>query len=428
MPLSKIILARHASRQDKVDPFWIYSALNPYDTPLSSLGFEQASITGRFTAHHLGAELNQNTTRMNDSNKSLVYIHSSPYLRCAQTAGGIASQLPRQRPADGCKHAKPKVRFDSSLGEWLTSNYFDTIDPPPEDDFTIINGSKLWLSLNYGYRAFFAIDDTWSSKKLGTSGKFEESWARMNQRFATYTKNLIQHYSDYAEDISVVIVTHGVGCNAILGHLTKSAFYTEVPLSSVSVATLNPQTADWDLHLVSEAGHLTSPDYENDNNKVNNNREDNNEPTTSSRNHIDYDGNTEPLKAPWSMTAPQLSLSSASSSSSLSSLSSSAGVLGKPITTTYASSMSPNHAEYAWIGSTNPTKLSPSSTAATARFRKRLQAHNGYSYGLDSPDNAMESATTGANIRRVGTDRHESYAVDHAIGTHNLWLPFGQSP
>lgn len=79
-----------------------------------------------------------------------VVIHTSPYLRCLQTAISVSAGLKQYRPeaetADSPQptpvpHAdnvssdpRPLLRVDAYLGEWLSPDYFDQITPPPGSD------------------------------------------------------------------------------------------------------------------------------------------------------------------------------------------------------------------------------------------------------------------------------------------------------
>ncbi|KAG0160815.1 hypothetical protein PDIDSM_8345 [Penicillium digitatum] len=79
-----------------------------------------------------------------------VIIHTSPYLRCLQTAIGVSAgihQQPSDTEASESTSSAPTVptvsspadqrcllRVDAFLGEWLSPDYFDQITPPPGSD------------------------------------------------------------------------------------------------------------------------------------------------------------------------------------------------------------------------------------------------------------------------------------------------------
>ncbi|KAJ5135918.1 hypothetical protein N7448_004472 [Penicillium atrosanguineum] len=78
-----------------------------------------------------------------------VIVHSSPYLRCLQTAiavgAGLNQSLSESEAADSSKStdvhqtdvrtdSRSLLRVDAFLGEWLSPDYFDQIIPPPASD------------------------------------------------------------------------------------------------------------------------------------------------------------------------------------------------------------------------------------------------------------------------------------------------------
>lgn len=147
-------IARHAERQDIVDPKWYESAQRPYDTPLSCEqqrlpptsqpvphllrlltllllllwllrgrtgdGHAQARATGAFVASQACPTL----------------VVASPYLRCIQTAGEIAlaaaREVERQRAEDE-ESDLPDVELviDPSLAEWSNPRTYGTLTPGP---------------------------------------------------------------------------------------------------------------------------------------------------------------------------------------------------------------------------------------------------------------------------------------------------------
>jgi broad specificity phosphatase PhoE len=76
-----------------------------------------------------------------------VIVHTSPFLRCLQTAIGVSAGI-NQHPAETPKSTSPastvpepsipdprcQIRVDAFLGEWLSPDYYDQITPPPGSD------------------------------------------------------------------------------------------------------------------------------------------------------------------------------------------------------------------------------------------------------------------------------------------------------
>lgn len=93
--------------------------------------------------------------------KRRVIIHTSPYLRCVQTAIAVSSGISQYHPSPesdpagastgrgGNADATPDVhrsllRVDAFLGEWLSPDYFEDIMPPPNSE-RLIGAAKAEL-------------------------------------------------------------------------------------------------------------------------------------------------------------------------------------------------------------------------------------------------------------------------------------------
>ncbi|KAM5472244.1 hypothetical protein MauCBS54593_002835 [Microsporum audouinii] len=213
-PPSIIIVVRHGARLDAADKQWHLTSPTPYDPPLTYGGWNQSRALGvrigtllQYRELHrcLPSSLSSDgppesghpsrqiqspcSAQEQEPRKHRIIIHSSPFLRCVQTAislsAGVsqskripADSSPHQWPQSGtplptshrrwrstsprsqrqdspqlapiqepgenageAAHGKEKVspagekqcllRLDACLGEWLTPDYFDTITPPP---------------------------------------------------------------------------------------------------------------------------------------------------------------------------------------------------------------------------------------------------------------------------------------------------------
>ncbi|KAJ5174180.1 uncharacterized protein N7482_000057 [Penicillium canariense] len=168
-----VFIARHGARLDAADKDWHLTSPTPYDPPLSYGGWNQARALGvriasllrapEFTGNKPGADRLQSPASDTPTTSLLpppassdlynqynVIIHTSPYLRCIQTAIGVSAGLQHYRPgaespdssgptpvsqAEGMSHdPRPLLRVDAFLGEWLSPDYFDQIVPPPASD------------------------------------------------------------------------------------------------------------------------------------------------------------------------------------------------------------------------------------------------------------------------------------------------------
>jgi hypothetical protein len=206
---------RHGNRLDAADKQWHLTSPAPYDPPLTyggwlqcrRLGARIASILREREAEDEAAYAVANNDRSSDTKqlrkrrRYRVILHSSPFLRCIQTAiaisSGIASTpssyprlngyLPTQvklspsteasfvpnqrssqsRPAiltDLCSVDSPQssshvektiLRIDPFLGEWASPDYFDHITPPPESSLMLMTAkAELLRKENYNTYSF----------------------------------------------------------------------------------------------------------------------------------------------------------------------------------------------------------------------------------------------------------------------------------
>ncbi|CAN6643213.1 hypothetical protein TRVA0_019S02300 [Trichomonascus vanleenenianus] len=215
--IEKLIVVRHATRLDSVDKAWAATSATPYDTPLvDGVGTDQAYSIGS----SLGQYILPGTS---------VYIHTSPFLRCVQTATYMASALVSHHHLS---REPPVLRMDASFGEWQTQDYYaDYSPPPPDNHLSLALSSRAWLN-GHGIR----VDDQWPLTRLGPSGEYDESWAHMRDRFAHAAHELISYYDNCEnESAVVVIVTHGAGCNALLGTLENKPLLSRIGLASFAV-------------------------------------------------------------------------------------------------------------------------------------------------------------------------------------------------
>ncbi|KAK0636581.1 hypothetical protein B0T17DRAFT_485126, partial [Bombardia bombarda] len=169
---------RHGFRLDAADKQWHLSSPTPYDPPLTYSGWQAAKNLGVRIASIIQEKVKEEeAAALRDPASSAkrkpkrykVVLHSSPFLRCIQTAIAISAglaqdstpfgplitddtdkiktptlvQSPRCRPtvitdAQDFRPTRPVLirrsvlRLDAFLGEWLSPGYFELITPPPE--------------------------------------------------------------------------------------------------------------------------------------------------------------------------------------------------------------------------------------------------------------------------------------------------------
>lgn len=332
MPITSILLARHAHRTDSESPLWYTTTATPYDPPLSEKGFVQAAALSQTVASEIsknvsaissssvrscsayrdnycscptqhgpktetGSEASEvasldisNTSTYAETARETspvafsdapslsawsslsstssfgfspslsshwlpsapasktirVYIHTSPFLRCVQTAHAIAAELQSSASAFASPFVSYAVqtRMDAFLGEWLTPDYFSAGVPPDDGHRSLRESSVSWL-LSQGGTASKLLDTSWPLNKFGNSGEYGERWRSMNMRLNLGFNKAVQYYESEEDDTVVVFVTHGAGCNSLLGALARKPILQEVGLASLSIAV--PHRGKWEL-------------------------------------------------------------------------------------------------------------------------------------------------------------------------------------
>jgi len=273
---STLFFLRHGARLDQFDTEWHLTSPTPYDPPLTAKGIQQARQTGLAIKAALPFHtlLNTNTFASGQANTGKtrrIIIHTSPFLRCIQTALTLAAALDE----------RVLIRVDAWLGEWLTPDYYTDIDPPPPSRQLC---SAAVASLSGRTSGIVQVDWMWDSLQLGEGGEYGEQWAAMHQRLSRGLTGLLSYYETEGRTGSVrtevggstmamgenvvILVTHGAGCNALLGALTQKPVLIDIPICSLSMAVLRPpspsslsstSTRDYDLILQADTKHLLPP-------------------------------------------------------------------------------------------------------------------------------------------------------------------------
>ncbi|KAJ5814512.1 Histidine phosphatase superfamily clade-1 [Penicillium riverlandense] len=199
-----VFIARHGARLDAADKDWHLTSPTPYDPPLSYGGWIQSRALGARIASLLqareftGVEPSgspptsaQSTSKPVPSPSALshryrIVIHTSPYLRCLQTAIALSAGIHQHRPGGdtpGVTSPTPGpaetipvsprclLRVDAVLGEWLSPDYFEHITPPPSSERMVAAAKAELLRRGEGITA--AVDRSARS----SSGHFPGGWS-----------------------------------------------------------------------------------------------------------------------------------------------------------------------------------------------------------------------------------------------------------
>ena len=268
---STIFFIRHGARLDQLDPEWHLSSPTPYDPPLTQKGFQQSKQTGLainqiLLPHHLSQPTQTSSSQVSEQTHVdpgvRVIIHTSPFLRCIQTALALSSELTLPH--------KPLLRVDAWLGEWLTPDYYMDIPPPPPSR-QLCQSALGELASRVRNEGNVNVDWSWDSLKCGDGGEYGEEWTSMHDRVSKGLHRMLRYYQmpgsvqngdTVALKTVVILVTHGAGCNALLGALTKKPVLRDIPISSLSMAILRPITPSNNVSPVKSTGIFPSVEYD----------------------------------------------------------------------------------------------------------------------------------------------------------------------
>ncbi|TGZ78114.1 hypothetical protein EX30DRAFT_166891 [Ascodesmis nigricans] len=307
---TQVYILRHGARLDMASPQWIYTTPTPYDPPLTTSGKLQSAATGARiatllpgastiteTAPDTTSELrstarpststsisiksssssdvestlsalsltdvnpSRSSSRSSLSNTSdaseaseasetapkppRIILHVSPFLRCLQTATHLSTSLP----------TKPLLRLSAWVGEWMTPDYYTDITPPPPIATLISNAKAAFAAREIDNSDAVVVDYAWNG---GTGAELGEEWSSMHKRFREGLEDMIRYYDneevkeeDEGREAVVILVTHGAGCNALLGAISKRPVLMDVGIGAMSLATLGQTSKEYELDIVS---------------------------------------------------------------------------------------------------------------------------------------------------------------------------------
>lgn len=129
------------------------------------------------------------------------------------------------------------------------------------------------------------VDYQWDSMRApqnwGDGGELGEEWSSMHRRFRGGIQNMLQWYEKSVDDdidIVVVIVSHGAGCNALIGAITGQPVLLDIGLASLTMAVRKDASsipsspvktrrgsldlgisARYDMEIIASTEHLRAP-------------------------------------------------------------------------------------------------------------------------------------------------------------------------
>ncbi|KFA60509.1 hypothetical protein S40285_07873 [Stachybotrys chlorohalonatus IBT 40285] len=162
---------------------------------------------------------------------------------------------------------------------------------PPKPNYAVSSAGKIPDGIvEHARDSCTAIDYQWDSTRppldFGDGGKFGEEWVEMHRRFRKGLKHLVNWYCtdsapaemvttpvsppttrddvDDADDMDdvdfeqeqvetvVILVSHGAGCNALIGAITHQPVLMDVGIASITMASLKPGVEYSELHALQQ--------------------------------------------------------------------------------------------------------------------------------------------------------------------------------
>ncbi|KAL9055935.1 MAG: hypothetical protein Q9162_003231 [Coniocarpon cinnabarinum] len=140
---------------------------------------------------------------------------------------------------------------------------------PPTPTYALLSSEPIPSGyVAHARDACIEIDFAWDSMRepqnWGDGGTFGEEWGAMHRRFRGGLANMINWYkekgldfdpqdeeklmddptsADDDSDVALVIMTHGAGCNALIGALTNQPVLMDVGMGSLTMAVHKPRGA-----------------------------------------------------------------------------------------------------------------------------------------------------------------------------------------
>ncbi|KAI9030946.1 histidine phosphatase superfamily [Phycomyces nitens] len=228
---STAFIIRHGERIDHVNKTWQPDPRDGiWDPPLSSTGHRQAEQTGSRLVDLL-------LDRGIKPQKALVVIYTSPFLRCVETAIGIASGMAKHHTQEQAGSLlRPILRLDLGLGEWLSDKFFNEVCPAQlmisrRQEALARRQAMTYAAAAHPHRLFpkgsldtlppLIID--YGHHSMCTEFNYPESYPEMLDRFEEGRKHCMERSTlglpvkiDSSTVVVPVFVTHAVGVNALL--------------------------------------------------------------------------------------------------------------------------------------------------------------------------------------------------------------------
>jgi hypothetical protein len=200
------------------------------------------------------------------SNSSPAGDDEGPFQNMAAMADSLAEQ---QRPEshDGPAAKLPTIRDILSRRSSDASEDFSEGYIPPVPSYAVSPSDPIPAGyVTHARDACVDVDYQWDSMRepqnWGSGGEYGEEWSAMHLRFRNGLQSMIDWYrthdhpphyhhdqdsDDDLTDVVLVLVTHGAGCNALIGALTDQPVLVDVPMASLTMAVRKDIIAGKDI-------------------------------------------------------------------------------------------------------------------------------------------------------------------------------------
>ncbi len=209
----RVFVVRHGARLDHANKAWADTAQRPQDSPLSSEGHAQAERLGKCLYVKTKAAL-----------RPVSYIYCSPFVRCVQTAMGIAKGLELDDD-------EPRIRIENGLAEesmWMSMN--GKVKEPwflSRGDFCALAGAAERIDMGYESHTDvqMARGPTYPGRPVegcsaGGDPYGAEAKLAYEKRSALAARNFVTDPRNAGKDI--ILVAHGASCASIVHALCPS--------------------------------------------------------------------------------------------------------------------------------------------------------------------------------------------------------------
>lgn len=188
----------------------------------------------------------------------------------SSTANNTRSASPSTRRAAGTLRERASSQSSLSTSSAKSTHHFrhQVDDAPKQDTAGYLPPTPTYAVspvdpiprgyVSHAKDACVNVDYQWDSMRepqyWGDGGAYGEEWSAMHKRFRRGLNSMIESYSrsamdgqehvhpddddDHDTDTVLVLVTHGAGCNALIGALTNQPVLIDVGMASLTLATL----------------------------------------------------------------------------------------------------------------------------------------------------------------------------------------------